>query len=186
MIVKRSINLIIAHDDESPLVKKLKIIAPITAVISLSIFVLLFLLTLLYNNSNINQFNMLKSEVSETEQKISNSKNTEGIYTLSSVVLSTLGQILNTKKNYSVLLDEILEIEGTGIEISGAKTSSKGGVELTVNASSSASLITLVDKLMTKEQNKKVSDIKASGIIRNKKGQYLLNISFIADKSVLQ
>lgn len=186
MLVKRSINLLIIHDDESPLIKKLKIIAPVVAVISLSIFVLLFMLALLYTNSNINQYNLLKNEVSETEQKITNSKNTEGIYTLSSVVLSTLSQILNSKKNYSLLLDEILDIEGTGIEISGAKTNKKGDVELTITASSSASLITLVDDLMTKEQNKKISDIRASGIIRNKKGMYLLNINFVADKSVLQ
>lgn len=181
---KKSINLIIQHDTDPVILKKLKLILPLTAVASLTVFVVTFFLILIYTSNNITQFNHLKKQISEEEQKISNNKNTEGIYILSSTLLSVLNQILTNKMNFSLLLDEILDMETDGINISSSVTNRKRGVELTLTASSSGSLSDLVSKLLSEESAKKISDIRASGIIRNKKGQYLINVSFTADKSL--
>lgn len=185
-MIAKSINLIIKHEEESVLSKKLKIIFPAIAVVLLGIFVVIFFILLIYTNNNINQFNALKSEVVQLENKISDKKTTEGVYSWSAVLLKVLNQMTSNSKNLSVYINQFKEIKLNGINFVGSKTDNKGNVDINFTASNSASLYSFIEKLLQNEQNKKVSAINASGISRNKKGQYILTVSYKVDPSLLQ
>ncbi|OGG26931.1 hypothetical protein A2960_02180 [Candidatus Gottesmanbacteria bacterium RIFCSPLOWO2_01_FULL_39_12b] len=185
MIVKHKINLIIPSEVESRRVKRLKFYLPLIATVSLLIFVILFLLSIIFVNTNITKFNNLNLEVDNLEKKISSFQTTEGIYTFISMMLKNIDQIARSQKNYLPLLDQISELPSSTIKISTISVNDQGNVSFSVVASSSASLDNFITFLMEKDNNHLISNIKADGIVRQK-GKYLFNISFLADKSIFQ
>ncbi len=183
---KHSVNLVISKQAESPLALKLKIILPIAAVASLFIFVVSFLASLLYIKNNSETFASLGVQIDTLEKKISEKKNTEGIYTLTLLRLKTVDQLKSGSKNYAKLLSEILKFGHEGVMISQTSIDKKNAVTVSAVASSSATLDDFVVQLRKTEAAKLFSEIKSSGIVRDKKGAYLLTISLKPDTTLLQ
>jgi hypothetical protein len=183
---KASVNLILSKKKETKLSKKLKLLFPLIAGISLFIFIILFIISLTYVNSNINKFNLLKKESERLEAKISAQKSVEGIYTVSLNRLSALDTLLTNSMSFIAILPEITAANGSGISLSNANVSEKGNLAVSLQASSSASLDDFVTFLKKKEEKKLYSEIIASSILREKKGIYHLGLTFKVNKSLIQ
>jgi len=181
-----SLNLIIKKDKQSPFIRKLNIILPIFSALSISLFVIVFLFSIIYANNNILQFNLSKREIEQLENKISTQKNLEGIYTLTTAKLKVLTEITSGSKDFYKLISEIDNLKTEGIAISSITSDKLGNLTLSVAASSSGTLDNFVNLLMSKEQKKLFKEIQASGIVREQKGSYLLNINLRADDSLLR
>lgn len=185
--IPHSINLIPKRDTDSPIVQRLKKILPLTAVASLLLFVLLFFSSLLYTNAHLAEFNRLKKEVEILEGRIASQKTTEGIYTLTAMVLNVLKQTMSGTKQFSPLIGEVASFEKSGIRISSLLADKKGNVSVAVSASSSAILSAFVETLIKQENEKKTfTNLFAQGTIRDRKGKYNVTISMKADPSLLQ
>ncbi len=183
---KKSVNLILPLEKDKPVVKKLKIILPVVAVISLLTFTIVFLASIFYINSNIFQFNLLKSEIDQLENNIGSQKNTEGIYTLTSSRLNILDQVSGKSANFTSLIGAINQMNLSGISITNMASDNKGNVTFSVAASSSASMDSLVSYLLDKDKKKIFSKIEAHGIVREKTGSYTLTITLLANNSLLK
>lgn len=183
---KASVNLILSKKKEAKLSKKLKLIFPVTAGICLFVFIIIFVITITYVNSNIYKFNLLKKEAERLESKISAQKSSEGIYTVSLNRLSSLDTLLTNSMSFIAILPEITTANGSGISLSAANVDEKGILSVSLQASSSAALDDFVTFLKKKEDKKLYSEIVASSIIREKKGIYHLGLSFKANKSLIQ
>ncbi len=180
-MVKNTVNLIIKEEDESVLIKRLKIIFPILAGLSLLIFILVFIASIVYINKNIVAYNLLKRNVDQYEKNIVSRKNIEGIYTLTSSRLNVIDQLAGKVKDFPPLIDEINKLKGNGISIKSVSSDNKGNISFALTASSSAALDEFVSLLEKKEQTKNFYQIKANGIVREKKGLYDLSISLKRD-----
>ena len=183
---KHSVNLLIKKDSESDLVIRLKTFLPVIAVVSLSLFVVSFLVSLLYINNNNMEFKSLKSQSESLEKQISDKKNVEGIYTLTALRIKTIDQLNSGSKNFAKLLFEILKLQSEGINFTQTSIDKKNAVNIAVVASSSASLDDFITKLIAVDSSKQFSDIKSSGIVRDKTGGYLLTISLKPSSNLLQ
>lgn len=183
---KHSLNLIIKKETDSPLIHKIKLFLPLSAFISLLLFGLIFTVSVIYINSNISQFNLLKKEVERLEKRISDQKTAEGIYTFSLSKLNVLGQILNGSKNFSPLISEIINLPSSEVNITSANADAKDNVAVSLVASSSAAMDRFVTLLLEKEKEKTISQIYAQGITREKKGSYLFTITFKSNSALLQ
>ncbi len=184
---KQSINLLVSKEEDTPLLRRLKKIFPIVSAVSLFLFLILFIFSIAYTNSNIKQFTALKTEVDQYEKKIINQKNTEGIYSLTVTDLNVLAQILSKSKNFSPILAELDKMRSSFILLDGAVVDSKGNLSVSLTASNSAALNKFVDDLTDLEETKRLySGIEAYGIARDKKGKYLMSISLKANPSLFQ
>lgn len=186
MVSKTAVNLIIRKETESPVLKKLNVIFPVLAILSLTVFVLIFLASIIYYNGNILKFNLIKREIESLEKKIGDQKTTEGVYTLSANRLNILNQMASQNPNFPKVLTEIDNLNSTGINILSAASDDKGLLSVDLIASSSSSLDDFVGILKKQEQKKLFSKIEAHGIVREKKGNYLLTITLLADPSILK
>lgn len=175
---KRSVNLLIQKKGQSPLFVKLGIIFPLAAVISLFLFTVFFVVSVVYIANNNKAFGLLKSQVDNLEKQISNKKSIEGIYTLTANRVRTIDQLKSGSKNYTGLLSEILKLQTNGISVTGASIDKKNAVNVSVVASSAATLDDFISLLLTSDQSKLFNDIKGSGIVRDRSGKYLMSISF--------
>lgn len=183
---KHSVNLVIAREEESPHLVKLKKILPIVAAVSLCLFVIFFFSSLVYISRNREEFNSLKVQVDNLEKKISQQKNTEGIYTLTVARVKTIIDLQNGNKNFAKLLSEINKLQSSGVFFSQATVDKKNTVTVAMIASSSSVLDDFVATLVRAETAKLFSEIKSSGIVRDKNGAYLLSISVKPDPTLLQ
>lgn len=183
---KHSVNLLIKKDTESPLFKKLKIFLPVGAIASLLLFVIFFFASLIYINRNNEEFNLLKGEIDSLEKKITNNKNAEGIYNLTVSRIKTIGELSRNTKKFTPLLSEILKLKTNGLVISQTIIDKKNKVTFSVTASSSAELDDFVSNLNRAEENKLFSNIRSSGIVRDKIGAYLLSISLDPSPELLK
>lgn len=180
--MKKSVNLLLKQFSEPPFVSKLKIILPILAAVSLTLFVTIFLISIYYVNNNTAQFNLVRKEVDIIEQKIAGEKNIEGIYTLTLARLNVLNQILTSRREFSKLITEIDNLQQDGISLVSASVDENNNIALSLNVSSSEGLDRLVDLLIDKEEKGIFSNLEAAGIVREKKGNYILSVSFNAAK----
>lgn len=180
---KTSVNLIVVKGKESPVVKKLKIIFPILAFISLVVFGCIFLTAFLYIQANTREFNLTQKEIERYEKQITDKKTTEGIYTFTSSKLEVIDQLELANKNFSPAVDSIIQMDSSGITITSLTVDKSGELSMSIIASSSASMDTFVDKLVIKPE---FTTVVAQGIIREKKGNYIVNISMKASKDLLK
>lgn len=183
---KHSVNLVIRRESEPESVKKLRIFLPLAAVVSLLIFVVAFLSSIIYIGKNNSEFNSLGKQIDNLEKRIAQSKNAEGIYTLTVLRIKTIDQLGTGSKKFAPLLTEILKLQSKGITISQASIDKKNSVNFAVTASSSASLDEFVNTLIRADSAKTFSEINSSGIVRDKDGGYLLTISLKPNNSLLQ
>lgn len=183
---KASVNLILSKKKETDVSKKLKLIFPVAAGITLFVFIVVFVVSITYVNSNIYKFNLLKKEAERLESKIMAQKSAEGIYTVSLSRLSALDTILTKSMSFIAILPEISAINGSGISLVSANVDDKGSLSVSLLASSSAALDDFVTFLKKKEDKKLYSEIVASSIIREKKGTYHLGLTFKVNKSLIQ
>lgn len=183
---KHSVNLVIARAEESPLLIKLKKILPIVAAVSLCLFVIFFFSSLVYINRNREEFNSLKLQIDNLEKKISQAKNAEGIYTFTVARVKTIGDLQNGNKNFTKLLSAINKLQTNGMFFSQTTVDKKNAVTIATIASSSSALDGFVTTLVRSETAKLFSDIKSSGIVRDKNGAYLLSISLKPVPDLLQ
>lgn len=184
-MAKYSLNLIIRKQNEPEMIRKLKIILPVTAGASLVIFLAIFLMMFIYINKNVNQFNLLKRQTQQMENKISSQKMTEGDYTVAASRINVLGEILDKEKKFIPLISELDRLNTGGIKVEAVSSDRTGNISLSLIASSSASLDDFVTTLLYKEDQKLFSDIKAQGISREKNGNYHMTLSLKADKNLL-
>jgi hypothetical protein len=185
-MVKHSVNLILAGPSEPPYIRTLKTYLPIAALVSLVVFVLVFIVSVVFLDSNTKQLNFLKNEAETLEKKISDQKNVEGIYTLTAMKLSVLAQILLSGKNFSKFLPEIDSLQGRGITIDSAVIDKQGNISFPLLASSSGVLDDFVTLLLAKDREETYSKITAGGTVREKKGDYKLSITFKASQAFMQ
>lgn len=183
-MVKYSVNLILKEEKESPLVKKLKIIFPLVSFLLLIFFGLIFLFTYFYINANSREFNLLNKEIERYEKQISEYKITEGIYTLTGSKLKVIDELLADSKNFSPVVGTLLALQTSGITITSITTDKLGNISFSIIASSSASMDMFVNKIIEEENEELFSDITAQGIVRDKKGNYILSISAKGNKEL--
>lgn len=183
---KRSVNLIIKKDKESPFVTKLKIFLPVAAAISLLLFIGADFASIMYINKNIRDFDTLKLQINKLEKQISDNKNIEGIYTLTLLRLKILEQLKSNTKNYSNLLAEILKLQSEGVNVTQASIDKKNSVSTSIEASSAAQLDNLVTRLIQSDKDKIFSDINTGGVVRNKNGGYKLNLSYKPSNKIIE
>lgn len=183
---KHSVNLIIQKDKEAPIVAKLKIFLPVTASIGFFIFIVSFFASLFYINKNINEFDALKLQISRLEKQVSDKKKLEGIYTLTLSRIKTLEQLKKGNKNYSNLLTETLKLQSEGVTITQTSIDKKNSVTASIVASSAARLDDFVTHLVAVDKDKIFTNINTSGIVRNKKGGYLLSIFFTPGNRIIE
>lgn len=184
-MVKKNINLLIEKELDSHLVAKLKLFLPVVAVVFFVLFIILFIVSISYTKKNLEQYKVLKEEVSQLESKIDEKKNLEGVYTLSYSILNAIKEILNNKVTFTPILSELMKINTEHLGVTQASSDNKGKINLSITASSSAYLNNLVTFLHDKEDKDKIfSNITASGVNRNKTGGYELTISLKADESL--
>lgn len=186
-MTRESINLVIRKTPDSPLVRKLKIIFPIIAATTLALFLLIFFISIAYNNSTVQKYKQLQGRVETLEKKISSQKNKEGIYTLTVSNLSALEQIVAKNKSFSPLLSELYNFKSATLNIESINADNLGNISISIMASSSSALDEFVEALIYKEEAKHMfSTMEAQGITRDKKGQYSLRVAFKADQSLMQ
>lgn len=183
---KHTVNLLIKHESESPLVLKLKVYLPIAAVVGLTLFVVFFLISIIYINNNNQEFNALKLQIETLEKRISTYKNSEGMYTLTVSRINTITQLSQGRKNFASLISEIPKLQFNGLEINQTSLDKKNNLTLAVTASSSGTLDEFISLLLKTEAGKRFSDIKSAGVVRDKTGSYLLTISMKPNNSLLQ
>ncbi|MBI3379231.1 hypothetical protein HY029_00585 [Candidatus Gottesmanbacteria bacterium] len=185
-MAKHSVNLVIKKENELPVVKKLRLLLPIFSAVSLFIFVILFLSSIIYINKNNSEYNSLRLQIDNLEKRISANKNAEGIYILTVSRVKTIDQLSNGNKKFISLLSEILKLQSSGVLISQTNIDKKNSVTVSVTASSAASLDEFATKLLNADAAKLFSDIKTSGIVRDKNAGYLLSVSFKPSTSLLE
>lgn len=183
---KQSVNLLIKKEKESPFVSRLRIFLPIASLLALFLFVFSFLGSIIYINKNNEEFTRLQRESASLEKKISDKKYIEGIYTLTVARIATIDQLTGGTKNFANLLSEILKLSSSGINFTQATIDKKNAVTVAAVASSAASLDNFVTSLLKTEAEKSFSEIKSSGIVRDKNGAYLLTISLKPNVTILQ
>jgi len=183
---KHSINLLIAKEEESPQLVKLKKIFPILAVVSLCLFIISFFFSLIYISRNQAEFMSLNLQIDNLEKNISQQKNSEGVYTLTISRIKTIEDLQNGNKNFAKLLSEINKLASNGVVFSQATIDKKNAVTIAAIASSSSALDDFVASLVRAETAKLFSDIKSSGIVRDKNGAYLLSVSLKPNSNLLQ
>lgn len=185
-MAKYSVNLMIGQHKELPLIRSLRTILPVAAAFSLFIFIVLFIWSVIYTNNNIAQFNVLKKEVEALEQKIIAQKNSEGLYILTAGRLNTLSQLTEETRDFSKTLNVAENFSSKSINLVAGSVNKKGELTLSFTASSSGDLDDLVMLLIMKNREKVFSDIQASGIVRDKKGNYSLSVFSKASKELMQ
>ncbi len=181
IMLKNTVNLIINKDSEPQSLKKLKIILPVSAGLSLLVFIIVFIASIIYINNNIVAYNLLKRNVVQFEKNIASKKNIEGVYTLTNTRLNILDQLSGKIVDFPPLIDDVNKLNGNGISIKSVSSDNKGNISFAMIASSSAALDEFVGLLEKMEQNKIFYQIKANGIVREKKGFYDLSISLKRD-----
>lgn len=182
---KRSVNLLIIRETESPRIKKLKIFLPVAATVSLFLFVIFFFSSIIYVNQNNEEFNSLKLQIDILEKKISAKKNIEGVHNFTVARIKSIGQLSANTKKFTPLLSEILKLQKNGLAIAETNIDKKNKVNFSVTASSSGTLDDFISDLEKAEGKKLFSNIKSSGIVRDKTGAYLLTITLDPNPTLL-
>lgn len=184
--MKKSVNLIIESKIQSPLVKKLKKYLPILSVIGLIVFLLSFIISLIYINSNLKDYETMKQEVAQLEDKISGMKKTEGIYDITATKIKALEMILADKKSYLKAIENIEYLQQLDISIPSAEISSDGKIAFSVSASTSAQVDDFVALLLDQEKKKIFSNIEAQSFLKDKQGAYNFGVVLTIDSSLLK
>jgi hypothetical protein len=175
----KSINLLIVHDTESRTEKKLKKILPIIAGILFITFLIIFGISIIYNYINIQNFTALKTNVETYEKNIIDNKNIEQIYAVTAKRLDSISQILSSHTNVSPLFVQVDSLENSGIIINSSSVNEKGDVSLSLTASSAMQLEQFIDYLISEEEIKHIySNIISQGVVRDKKGNFIITINF--------
>ncbi len=151
-MVKSTINLILDKEHDPVLIRRLRIILPVIAGISLLAFIIIFIISLNYTKNNISIFNAVKQEIAELESKIDGYKNIEGVYTITYKILEAVQSIQKNDKPLSPILSEINTLNESDLSIVTARADINGDVNLSMIASSAASLNKLVQILKAKEE----------------------------------
>jgi hypothetical protein len=182
---KKNINLLIDQQKDPEILNYAKLFLPVTSVVILVVFILIFFGVLSYYNANIAQYNSLKSDILNYEQRILSKKNSAVVYTKAGNLLDNLDKITATNKNFYPLLLNISSLATEGIKIYSANTDNKGSVTMNLMASSSASLDNFVKNLKKKDDVERVfSKIIAHGIARDHDGKFTFSITLNADSSL--
>lgn len=177
-IYPHAINLLPMYEKDSKQVKELKRTLPIAAITSVTLFLLIFLISIAYTNANITQYNRVKRETDLIEKKIVAQKQLEQIFIISSTRLEAISQILTGKNSISPLLSKIIQLQGEGIILTSSAIDEKGNVSISLSANTHEILDSFISSLLQKEENDQIlSNIQAQGITRDKKGNYILNIT---------
>lgn len=185
-MAKKGINLVIKKETETILIRRFKIVLPIIALVGLGLFIIMFVTSIIYINTNIMKYNMLKREIDQSEKRISSQKNVEGIYTLTSSRLNTLEQLSSQVYNFPPIISEIDGLQSETISVQSADADNKNNISFSVIASSSAAFDDFINLLINNEQKKRFSKIEGHGIIRDKKGNYLMTVTLNIDPSVIK
>ena len=186
-MTKHSVNLIIKKDDDSLLIKRLKKYLPLTSGISFLIFIIATVVTYIFLNGNIAEYNSLKREVTVLEERIKSQQQNEDIYISTGKTLTGNEKILFLSINFNPVLSEVINLPTEGITIPNASCDKLGNLSFKMVASSSSKLDNFITHLLNKETKSKLySNMKAGGIVRNEKGNYSMSISLNVDKTLLK
>lgn len=185
-MTKYSVNLIINKSLDSPVLIKLKIILPVITLIFTVVFIVTYLITLGFISNNLSNFNSLKRETDQLEKEVEAKRDIEAVYTVTTGRLGILEKLSANIIDFNKLLTEVNNINSNGITVKTINSDSSGNINLSLVATSSAALDSLVDYLRSKEEQKLFKEIQAQGIVREKKGNYHLNISFSSSPTLLK
>lgn len=184
--MKKSVNLIITSKHDSIWIHRFQIFLPIISVIGLLAFIGVFFTSIVYVNTNLKEYDILKKDLETAKSKVEAKKITEGIFNITLAKLDALEQILSQKKSYLKIISDVNGIPKDNIVIDGVKIKSDGGLSFQVIASSSAAVDDLVSLLLLKEQRKMYTDIEAQGFSKDKIGNYGFTIVLKSDPSMLK
>jgi hypothetical protein len=176
-MVKKSVNLILNPQVESPVIKRLKVMLPVLAGICLVSFTVTFLVSVYLIRQNNDEYEMLKNQVGALQDKVNVQKNVEGIYTLTLTRDNILNQIMKTMKDFPQIFSDINGMTGGGIAVDTVSLRQKGEVSISFNVASASELDELVSLVLSDQFKKDWTDIKAQGIAREKTGAYQLTVA---------
>lgn len=185
-MTKHSVNLIIERQKDSPFIRTLRRILPLTAAIFTFIFLTSLVLAYNYLNGLAVQYNKQKREIEQLETKIINQKSLEGIYTLTLARAGVLQKLVSSRKNFTTILTEMDALNRDDVNLKSVLADTAGNVSAAIVASTSASMDEFIDALLAKERAKSFSNIQASGIVRTSKGNYQLTVKFKGNPQLLQ
>lgn len=186
MIHKRSINLILKKEHAAPLTLRLNRVAIRVAAGSLAVFCLVFVMSAAYLRIQYAQFNAIRRDVQDFEQRISQMKTVEGLATIASEKLTVLERLSTINRRYSRLLNETLQLQTGEIQISTIAVGKDRSMSFAVVAQSSGALSQFVETLIQRKEDNLYTDINATGIIRDRNGLYSLTITLKPDVSIFQ
>lgn len=184
--MKKSVNLIIKSKIERPFIQRLKILLPLTASLGLLLFCVVFVVSVVYLNTNLKEYNLLNKDIEALKGEIASQKKAEGIYNISALKLTVLEQIISQQKSFTNVISQINNFKNNNLTISLAKIDTDQKISLSITASSSAVINDFVEKLLISENQKKFSKIFAEGFMKNKKNEYTFIISMLADPTLFK
>lgn len=184
--MKRSINLVLSKQPQPLIIRRLNVILPAVAGIFFFLFIAIYVGSILYLKENQKEYNSINSEITENEKAIESQKNKEGVYRYTLSLLTVLDQIASAYQSYTPLAQEISDLNSLGLGIKTFGTTTKGDVSINLSAKSTDSLEQLVIALKQRDKDKKFSEIRASGISRDRDGVYQLSLSFKAAPVLLK
>src|SRR3989344_7405407 len=180
-MAKKLINLLIEPSPEPIYYRRLKKLFPLISFLSLLLFTVLYLSSLLYLQINIKEYNSLKAKYTLLENKIAEKKSAESIYVSTIGILDTIKKILDKdSKIISSTFPTVFGLQQNGIQVNSTSVDNSGPVGITVSAESSDSLLSLYESLKELEVSSNFRQIQASGIIRENDGRYSLTVNFNA------
>lgn len=177
---KKTINLIINLQEDTPLVKRLKLFLPLISLSSLIIFIILYAVSLIYIRSNFSNYNLLEKQTEVLEKKVSSVKSTEGIYTTTVGILNIISSLsVNTATIMPDIFLEVYNLQSPGVVVNNASIDQKGDVFMTVTTSNLDSLDTIIERLKEKEEfQKRFINTRSQGVTRDTDGVYKMNVTF--------
>ncbi|OGG03348.1 hypothetical protein A2W14_01775 [Candidatus Gottesmanbacteria bacterium RBG_16_37_8] len=180
---KKTINLLIEAEPEPELIRRFKKISPLITVTVLIVFIIAYSISLIYVNTNIEEYNQIKSQVDKLESEISAKKSSESIYMTSVGVLETIKRIMSKDTKIIVnTLPILYKTQINNVVITASTIDSKGPAGLNVKTSSIDTLENFIDELKFLEKSNNFKDIQAAGIVRETDGSYTLSINLTVNK----
>lgn len=176
--MKRSVNLIIPKIEDTPYMRKTKIILPVIAGVLFAVYLLLFAALFIYSQFNMTQYLDLKLEVTALEKQINNRKSDEGVYAISLDKAGILNNVMKKNSNFDTSLETIEELQTEGIFISNVSLDKKGLTSFSMTASSSAALSDFVDNLLQRSTQAKMDGLTATGISMGSDKKYRVTITY--------
>ena len=182
-MAKKLINLLIEVQPDSPGIRRLKKIAPITSIFVLAVFIVFYVLSLVYVQINIRNYNQIKSQADLLEKKIASLKSSESLYITTIGVLDKIKNILSKDtKIIANTMPALFKIQGDNSVITTSSIDNSGPVGFTVKAESLNALENFINELKKSENENNFKEIKATGILRESDGSYTFTINLNAGK----